>query len=101
MFDPEKFKYTKDLDGISLKTLQEHYKLYDGYVKKTNEIQQKVKEADKSEANGVYSHIGELKRQETFAVNGMKLHEVYFGHLAMPRQRRGSAKAGPWGNPTE
>ncbi len=80
-FSPEKFKFTKDLEGISLRTLQEHFKLYEGYVKKTNEIQKKVLEADKSEANGVYSYIGELKRQETFAVNGMKLHEVYFGHL--------------------
>ncbi|TSC82318.1 MAG: superoxide dismutase, Fe-Mn family [Parcubacteria group bacterium Gr01-1014_19] len=80
-FIPEKFKFTKDLEGISLRTLQEHFKLYEGYVKKANEIQKKVTEADKSEANGVYSYIGELKRQETFAVNGMKLHEVYFGHL--------------------
>ena len=80
-FVPEKFKFTKDLEGISLRTLQEHHKLYEGYVKKTNEIQKKVLEADKSEANGVYSYIGELKRQETFAVNGMKLHEVYFAHL--------------------
>lgn len=80
-FLPEKFKFTKDLEGISLRTLQEHFKLYEGYVKKTNEIQKKVLEADKSEANGVYSFIGELKRQETFAVNGMKLHEVYFAHL--------------------
>ncbi|MEK7640798.1 MAG: Fe-Mn family superoxide dismutase [Patescibacteria group bacterium] len=80
-FVPDKFKFTKDLEGISLRTLQEHFKLYEGYVKKTNEIQKKVLEADKSEANGVYSYIGELKRQETFAVNGMKLHEVYFGHL--------------------
>ncbi|MDP3947190.1 MAG: Fe-Mn family superoxide dismutase, partial [bacterium] len=49
--------------------------------KKSNEIQEKLESADKSEANGVWSTIGELKRQETFAVNGMKLHEVYFGHL--------------------
>lgn len=80
-FVPEELKIQKDLPGISLRTLQEHFKLYQGYVKKTNEIQKKIGEADKSEANGVYSHIGELKRQETFAVNGMKLHEVYFGHL--------------------
>ena len=80
-FKPEELKIQKDLPGISLRTLQEHFKLYQGYVKKTNEIQKKIDEADKSEANGVYSHIGELKRQETFAVNGMKLHEVYFGHL--------------------
>lgn len=80
-FVPEELKINKDLDGISLKMIQEHFKLYQGYVKKTNEIQEKIESADKSEANGVFSYIGELKRQETFAVNGMKLHEVYFGHL--------------------
>ncbi len=80
-FTPEKNKFTKDLPGLTLKMLNEHVKLYEGYVKKTNEIQTKLESADKSEANGVFSYIGELKRQETFAVNGMKLHEVYFGHL--------------------
>ncbi len=80
-FQPEKLKITKDLKGMSLKSIQEHFKLYEGYVKKTNEIQKKLETAEKSEANGVYSAYGELRRQETFAVNGMKLHEVYFGHL--------------------
>lgn len=69
---------SQDLEGISLKSVTEHQKLYEGYVKKTNEIQKKIGETDKSEANAVYSAIGELKRQETFAVNGMKLHESYF-----------------------
>ncbi len=77
----DKNLFTKDLPGLSQKMLEQHFKLYEGYVKKSNEIQTKVDSADKSEANGVYSFIGELKRQETFAVNGMKLHEVYFGHL--------------------
>lgn len=88
-FVPEKNKFTKDLPGITKKMLDEHFKLYEGYVKKTNEIQKKIAEADKSEANGVFSYIGELKRQETFAVNGMKLHEVYFGHLGGDGQSRG------------
>ena len=88
-FKPEELKIQKDLPGISLRTLWEHFKLYQGYVKKTNEIQKKIDEADKSEANGVYSHIGELKRQETFAVNGMKLHEVYFGHLGDGNEPKG------------
>lgn len=77
----DKNLFTKDLDGLSLKMLTEHFKLYEGYVKKSNEIQTKLETADKSEANGVYSFVGELKREETFAVNGMKLHEIYFGHL--------------------
>lgn len=77
----DKLSIAQDLDGLSLKMLKEHFKLYEGYVKKSNEIQTKLEAADKTEANGVYSYIGELKRQETFAVNGMKLHEVYFGEL--------------------
>ena len=80
-FIADKLKITEDRPGLSLRMLKEHFKLYEGYVKKTNEIQEKIETADKAEANGVYSAIGELKRQETFAVNGMKLHEVYFGHL--------------------
>ncbi|MDO8601849.1 MAG: Fe-Mn family superoxide dismutase [bacterium] len=81
-FIADSFPFKKDLEGITLKMLEQHFKLYEGYVKKTNEIQSKLETTDKSLANGVYSEVGELKRQETFAVNGMKLHEVYFGHLS-------------------
>src|SRR3989344_9368311 len=88
-FQPAKNKFDKDLDGISKKMLEQHFKLYEGYVKKTNEVQKKITEADKSEANAVFSYIGELKRQETFAVNGTKLHEIYFGHLGGDGQPKG------------
>ena len=74
-------KITADMEGISLRALSEHYKLYEGYVKKTNEIRGKMDLADRSAPNVTYSEIGELKRQETFAMNGMKLHEVFFGAL--------------------
>ena len=80
-FEPKKLEIDKDKEGLSLKMLTEHFKLYEGYVKKTNEIQEKLETADKKTANGVYSEYGELKREETFAVNGMKLHEYYFAHL--------------------
>ncbi|MEK7193504.1 MAG: Fe-Mn family superoxide dismutase [Patescibacteria group bacterium] len=88
-FEADKLKIDKDRPGLTLKMIQAHFKLYEGYVKKTNEIQEKIDGADKSEANGVYSMIGELKRQETFAVNGMKLHEVYFGHLSGDGEPKG------------
>ncbi|PJE64459.1 MAG: superoxide dismutase [Candidatus Ryanbacteria bacterium CG10_big_fil_rev_8_21_14_0_10_43_42] len=72
----------KELDGISEKQLAEHHNvLYAGYVKKTTEIEEKIKTADTSAANGVYSEFGELKREETFAVNGVKLHEGYFDNM--------------------
>jgi len=70
-----------DLNGISLKSITEHFKLYEGYVKKTNEIRNKLETVDKSLANAAYSEIGELKRQESFALDGVKLHEIYFGIL--------------------
>lgn len=74
-------KYTS-LEGISEKQLKEHHDvLYAGYVKKYNEIQAKLKEADKSEANATFSLIRELKLEETFALNAIKLHEAYFDNL--------------------
>lgn len=80
-YSAEELRIENDLPGMSLKSVQEHFKLYQGYVKKTNEIQAKLETADKSDVSGVYSFYGELRRQETFAVNGMKLHEAYFNQL--------------------
>ena len=74
-------KYTT-LDGLSEKQLKEHHDiLYAGYVKKIGEIEEKIKTTDKSAANATYSEIGELKREETFALNGVKLHEGYFDNM--------------------
>ncbi len=68
--------------GISDKTNQIHHnKLYAGYVNKRNEIEAALKTSDKTKANATYSAFGELKRQESFAANGMILHEIFFGIL--------------------
>jgi len=76
-------KYSEIKDFLSERQLKEHHDvLYAGYVKKWNEIQQKIKEANLSEANGVFSQIRELKLEETFALNGVKLHEGYFDNMA-------------------
>lgn len=88
-YTPEPLNIDKDLDGISLELIKNHYKLYEGYVKKTNEIQSKIESANKEGLNPTYSDFGELKRQETFATNGMRLHEVYFGHLNGDGQSKG------------
>lgn len=80
MLTPIKFNLS-DMPGLSFRMISEHVKLYEGYVKKTNEIREKAASVDKSDVNATFSIFGELKRQETFAVNGMKLHEIYFGSL--------------------
>src|SRR3984957_20774108 len=69
------------LDGISRETVEAHYKLYQGYVNKRNEILGKLSEVDLSTANQVYSDVRSLKVDLTFAIGGIKNHEVYFEHL--------------------
>ena len=70
-----------ELDGISRQTIEAHYKLYQGYVAKRNEILGKLAEVDTMAANQVYSDIRALKVDLTFAVGGVKNHEIYFAHL--------------------
>jgi len=70
-----------ELDGISRETIEAHYKLYEGYVNKRNEILGKLVDVDLSSANQTYSEIRALKVDFTFALGGIKNHEIYFEHL--------------------
>jgi Fe-Mn family superoxide dismutase len=70
-----------DLEGISRQTIEAHYRLYQGYVAKRNEILERLADADPAAANQTYSDLRELKLELTFAIGGIKNHELYFGHL--------------------
>jgi superoxide dismutase, Fe-Mn family len=70
-----------ELDGISREAVEAHYKLYQGYVAKRNEILKKLADVDLSGANQVYSEVRGLKVELSFAVGGIKNHEIYFEHL--------------------
>src|SRR5258708_10966768 len=70
-----------ELDGISRETVEAHYKLYQGYVNKRNEILGKLADVDLASANQVYSEFRSLKVDLSFAVGGIKNHEIYFEHL--------------------
>ena len=69
-----------ELTGISAKTIEEHLKLYAGYVKHTNLILTKIAELSKTpeEASVNTYMIGELRRRLGFEFGGMKNHELYF-----------------------
>lgn len=71
---------TKELDGISKQTMESHYKLYEGYVKKANEIMEQLKDVDRdpAKANQTFSELRELKLELSFAVGGIKNHVNYF-----------------------
>src|SRR3954468_1611932 len=70
-----------EMDGISRASVEAHYKLYQGYVSKRNEILEKLGGVDLSPANQVYSDLRALKVDLTFAIGGIKNHEIYFEHL--------------------
>lgn len=70
------------LEGISDEQLQAHFGLYQGYVKKLNEIESKLETVDRSLTNYSYGDFSELKRREAVAFNGTYLHQLYFENLS-------------------
>jgi len=87
---PQLFK----MKGISEKTVEEHLKIYEGYVKKFNEVTQRLNnltDEDYNAANVTYSLIRELKVEWTRALGGMINHEIYFGHLGGEGGKPGSS----------
>jgi len=63
-FEEKKFDIP-ELKGISTKTIEEHLKLYAGYVKNANDI----------------LATGQYDRRFPFEFNGMRNHELYFSHF--------------------
>ncbi len=70
-----------ELDGISRAAVEAHYKLYQGYVAKRNEILGLLSGAELDSANQTFSELRSLKVDLTFAIGGIKNHEIYFDHL--------------------
>lgn len=81
-FEEKKFTIPV-LKGISAKTIEEHMKLYGGYVKNANSILEKMPEYRSYTAQDAFAPyvVGELGRRFSFEYNGMRNHEVYFSSL--------------------
>jgi superoxide dismutase, Fe-Mn family len=71
------------LNGISDETLEMHFKLYEGYVKETNKLTEKISEfiSDGNVDQEEMPAYSELTRRLGFEYNGMVLHEYYFDNL--------------------
>ena len=71
------------LKGISDETLEMHFKLYEGYVKETNKLMEKISEfiSDGNVDQEEMPAYSELTRRLGFEYNGMVLHEYYFDNL--------------------
>ncbi|OHA26697.1 MAG: hypothetical protein A3C06_00065 [Candidatus Taylorbacteria bacterium RIFCSPHIGHO2_02_FULL_46_13] len=103
----KKFEETKftipALKGISAKTIEEHLKLYAGYVKHANLILEHIDELAKDAEKYAYE-LGEIHRRFSFEFNGMRNHEYYFksfegGAKALsPKSKLGEMLAQEWGS---
>ncbi len=78
-YEEQKFNIP-EITGISRKTIEGHLKLYAGYVKHANLIQEKIKENLVDSEKNAYV-LGELQRRFGFEFDGMRNHEYYFKAL--------------------
>src|ERR1700739_4648805 len=82
VYKSKEFKLS-GLKGISDRTLEIHFGLYEGYVRNTNTLIEKLAEmTHKKKASGKDPAFAELTRRLGFEYGGMVLHEYYFENLA-------------------
>src|SRR3712207_8910397 len=70
-----------ELDGISAEPVEAHWGLYEGYVQKYNEIQERLDGAETGAANQIFSDYRSYRAAITFAIGGLKTHQLYFNNL--------------------
>jgi superoxide dismutase, Fe-Mn family len=82
VYTPKQFNLS-GLNGISDQTLEMHFKLYEGYVKETNNLTERISEflKDGKVDQDEMPAYSELTRRLGFEYNGMVLHEYYFGNM--------------------
>ncbi len=76
MYEAKNYEHLLGLKGFSDGLLQNHFGLYEGYVKNTNLLLERLKSL--SLGTPEYS---ETQRRFGWEWNGMRLHELYFGNL--------------------
>lgn len=81
VYTPKKWDLA-GLQGISDETLQIHFGLYEGYVKNTNLLNERLSELRAAGKNaGLDPAFAELVRRLGWEYNGMRLHELYFDNM--------------------
>ena len=77
-WQPKDYDYLIKESAFQEDMLKLHFKLYQGYVKNSNELSKKIYNSLQNGNNIEYS---ELKRRFAWEYDGMRLHELYFENL--------------------
>jgi len=77
---PKKYRLKTEL--LSDATKVAHLELYDGYIKEFNRISAELDAVDTTAANANHSKFRSLKIDETYNLNAIYLHELYFSNIS-------------------
>jgi Fe-Mn family superoxide dismutase len=83
--EPKQFKQVTEY--VSQKTKDSHVELYKGYVSSLNTISSKLDTANRSETNPRHADYRSLKLDETYNLNAVWLHELYFANCFDPNSQ--------------
>jgi Fe-Mn family superoxide dismutase len=76
--------YRQVSEFVSQKTKNSHIELYKQYVETLNDVSVELDTADRSDASSKHSEFRSLKLDETFNLNSVWLHELYFANCFDP-----------------
>ena len=79
-YQPKNFQHLLGTQGFSDALLKNHFTLYEGYVKNSNLLLEKLN-ALRTEGKQDSPEHAELSRRFGWEFNGMRLHELYFGNM--------------------
>lgn len=77
IYTAKDFSHLLGLTGFSDGMLNNHFALYQGYVKNVDTLVEKLEASDQNSVEAA-----ELERRFGWEFNGMRMHELYFGNMA-------------------
>lgn len=81
-YEPKNFDRLYGTPGFSDELLKDHFTLYQGYVKNSNKLLEELHDLSKEgKIEAPLPQYSELKRRLGWELNGMRLHEYYFGNM--------------------
>lgn len=76
--EPKPFKQVSEL--VSQKTKDAHTKTYQGHVESLNKVSAELDTVERHDVDSRHSDFRSLKLDETYNLNGVWLHELYFAN---------------------
>ena len=73
--------YSLPTEALSQANKKNHYELYEQYIKDFNRISAELDAVSRSDASSNHSLFRSLKIDETFNLNAIYLHELYFANI--------------------